>query len=129
MTDLHTRAVTLADADGTAPYVSRLHKLAIRCLATLEAPPPTVMYILRDGNGFQAQDYFAHCGPIPYIRADTIPNPTDAELDAAALARPVVRSLVKAATEFANAAMSGSDLGWPLVNLDEALAAAKGSTP
>ena len=40
----------------------------------------------------------------------------------AAMQLPEVRELRDAATQFAKAAMSGSDLGWPLVNLHEALA-------
>ena len=40
----------------------------------------------------------------------------------AAMQLPEVRALRDAATQFAKAAMSGSDLGWPLVNLHEALA-------
>lgn len=40
----------------------------------------------------------------------------------AAMQLPEVRALRDAATQFAKAAMSGRDLGWPLVNLDAALA-------
>lgn len=40
----------------------------------------------------------------------------------AAMKLPEVRALVEASTQFAKASMSGSDLGWVLVNLEEALA-------
>lgn len=51
-----------------------------------------------------------------YRRADLPPTLS------AAMQLPEVRELRDAATQFAKAAMSGSDLGWPLVNLHEALA-------
>jgi hypothetical protein len=51
-----------------------------------------------------------------YRRADLPPTLS------AAMELPEVRALRDAATQFAKAAMSGSDLGWPLVNLHEALA-------
>jgi hypothetical protein len=38
------------------------------------------------------------------------------------MADPRVTALVEASTQFAKAAMSRSDLGWPLFHLDEALA-------
>ena len=53
---------------------------------------------------------------VKYRRADLPPT-----LEAA-MQLPEVRALRDAATQFAKAAMSGSDLGWPLVNLHEALA-------
>ena len=70
----------------------------------------------RDGMSYIAEHLWPQ-GPTPQITLS------------AAMQLPEVRALVEAATEFANAAMSGSDLGWPLVNLDEALVAAKGATP
>ena len=62
----------------------------------------------------------AHITPVleyTAYRRDDLPPTLEA-----AMQLPEVRALRDAATQFAKAAMSGSDLGWPLVNLHEALA-------
>lgn len=155
MTDLHTRAVTLADADGTAPDVAEMiHDL----LDALKAAPlsaaaayekaAALMEIAAENckAGFtyppktqEHRDYqtgaIAHFHAAKAIRA--LPQPTDAELDAAALARPVVRALVDAAkrlAEWAEQLRACGDAGnWEWTAGDEysetiaALSAAKGA--
>jgi hypothetical protein len=135
MTDLHARAVTLADADGTAPDVAdMIHDL----LDALKAAPlSTAVATERFVDVVtQVAIRWGVTGE-PAILVDTkdsirtLPQPTDAELDAAALARPVVRALIGALgdihdgePESDNAA---EELEWCRNRAGEALAAAKGA--
>jgi len=67
---------TLAAPD--AAEIAQLSDLAVHCMKKKEHKPP-VMYVWHNGRQFEAQDYFAHWGPIPYIRADV----ADASVQAA----------------------------------------------
>jgi len=58
--------------------------LALLTMNGDQTQKPPVMYIWHNGKHWETQDYFAHWGPTPYIRADLSQASVAAALEAAA---------------------------------------------